>query len=303
MSNIAWLGLGAMGSRMVTRLLNAGHSVNVYNRSPQSAQALAALGAQVVATPRDAARGAEFVFSTVRDDVASRAVWTAPRTGALAAMSDGAVAIESSTLTPTWVRELGALAQARGITLLDAPVAGSRPQADVGKLIFLAGGDPAALDQAKPVLLTIGESVHHAGPLGCGSSVKLLVNALFGIQVAAIAELLGLAQADGLDATRVLGILSATPVASPAVKLAGAAMLAAQFAPAFPVDLVAKDFGYLLSHAETADARLPLSHAVAEVLIQAQNRGLAEENLTALFKLYVQTEKQTSAQVAHTSTR
>ena len=291
MSNIAWLGLGAMGSRMVTRLLSAGHSVKVCNRSPQRAQALAAMGAQVAATPYDAALGSEFVFSIVRDDDASRSVWTDPHTGALAGMSAGAVAIESSTLTPAWVRELGAITQGRGITLLDAPVAGSRPQADAGKLIFLAGGDHAVLDRVKPLLLAMGESVHHAGPLGCGSSVKLLVNALFGIQVAAIAELLGLAQADGLDATRALDILNATPVASPAVKVAGAAMLAAQFAPAFPVDLVAKDFGYLLSHAQKAAARLPLSHAVADVLTQAQTRGLADENLTALFKLYAQAGK------------
>ena len=245
MSHIAWLGLGAMGSRMVALLLKSGHTVAVYNRSAEKSHALSALGTQITVTPREAVQGAAFVFVMLRDDKASRSVWTDAATEALTGMSPGAVAIESSTLTPSWVRELGELVQAREVELLDAPVTGSRKAAEAGQLICLVGSQRAALDRVEPVLRAMGTAVHHAGPRGSGTLVKLMVNALYGVQVAAVAELLGLAQANGLDAVRALEILAATPMASPVEKAAGTGMLEDRFAPSFTVDLMAKDFGWL----------------------------------------------------------
>jgi 3-hydroxyisobutyrate dehydrogenase len=189
---IAVLGLGAMGSRMAARLLGAGHQVSVYNRSAGPAHDLVAAGAVAGKTPRAAAEGAEIVIAMVRDNEASRAIWCDEQDGALRGFGAGAIAIESSTLTPGWVRELGAEVQQAGARFLDAPVVGSRPQADAGQLIHLVGGDADIFDRAKGVLSALGGAAHHVGPVGAGARLKLAVNALFGVQVAALAELLAL---------------------------------------------------------------------------------------------------------------
>lgn len=284
MTRIGFLGLGAMGSRMAANLIAAGHDLAVWNRDPSKAEGLAARGARPAATPRDAAAGADIVLAMVRDDEASRRVWS--EAGALDAMARDAVAVECSTLSLAWVRELGREARRRGIALLDTPVAGSRPQAEAAQLIFLAGGEAATLARVEPVLRAMGSAVHHAGPAGSGAAVKLAVNALFGIQVAATAELIGLLGASGIDIARGLELIGSTPVVSAAAKAAAAAMLAGNFAPSFPVELVAKDFAYIRDAGTAAGARLPLASATGAVLADAVAAGLGGDNLTALVRLY-----------------
>jgi 3-hydroxyisobutyrate dehydrogenase len=285
-TTVAILGLGAMGSRMAHNLINAGASVAVYNRSAEKAKPLVDQGAIWAATPREAADQAQFVISMVRDDDASRQVWLAADTGAIRGLKPTAIAIESSTLTPAWVAELAKAVDSTGAAFLDAPVAGSRPQAEAAQLIYMAGGDAAVLKRAEPVLKALGGAIHHAGPSGSGAVIKLMVNALFGVQVAAVAELLGYAQRSGLNAQAALDVLAATPVTSPAAKLAGAAMLAGNFAPMFPVELVEKDFGYASAAAQAVNAQIPVVDAVHAVLQRAVQQGLAQQNLTALAKLY-----------------
>jgi 3-hydroxyisobutyrate dehydrogenase len=136
-TKITVLGLGAMGSRMAGNLLKAGHSITVWNRTPAAAAVLVSAGAKQAATPKEAVAGSDFVIAMVRDDEVSRELWLSPETGALAGMVESAVAIESSTLTPNWVRGLGAAVEKRGYAFLEAPVAGSRPQAEAGQLVYL----------------------------------------------------------------------------------------------------------------------------------------------------------------------
>jgi 3-hydroxyisobutyrate dehydrogenase len=283
MTRITFLGLGAMGQRMAARLVAAGHTVTVWNRSAQAAQALHEQGATVAATPREAAEGADMVVSMVFDDAASRRVWLDDTDGALRGMNSSALAVESSTLTPAWIGELCTALAARGIAFVDAPVAGSRPQADAGQLIFMAGGDAALVERAKPVLLAMGGALHHVGPVGSGAWLKLAVNALFGTQVAAMAELIALLRGAGVDAERALTALKAMPVTSPAAAGAAASMLAGAFAPQAPVDLIAKDLGYALA---SAARPLPLTQAVAARFAAAHDAGFGGENLTAVAKLY-----------------
>lgn len=283
MTRITFLGLGAMGQRMASRLIAAGHAVTVWNRSPRAAQALHENGAIVAATPSEATKGAEVVISMVYDDAASRAVWLDEGNGALRGMSPSAIAIESSTLTPAWIAELGVAMAARGIAFVDAPVAGSRPQAEAGLLIYMAGGAESVIERVKPVLLAMGGVVHHVGPTGSGAWLKLAVNALFGTQVAAMAEQLALLRDAGVDLERALAALKAMPVTSPAAAGAATLMLAGNFAPQVPVDLIAKDIGYVLISSNQA---LPLTQAVAARFADAQRAGLGGENIVALSKLY-----------------
>lgn len=286
MSNVTFLGLGAMGQRMAARLLSAGHHVTVWNRSPAPAQALVDQGAATARTPREAAEGAEFVISMVTDDAAARSIWTDAATGALVGMRSRTVAIEASTVTPTWIAELDLAAKARGIALIDAPMAGSRPQAEAGQLIVLAGGEAMVIERARPILLAMGSAIHAIGPVGHGARLKLAVNTLFATQVVAMAEQLRALAAGGVDTTLALNALKAMPVLSPAAAGAGAGMLANAFAPMFPVDLVRKDMEYAEATAQADGLSLPLVAAVAERMNAAHAAGLGAENLTAVAKLY-----------------
>jgi len=286
MAKVAVLGMGAMGSRMAAVLLAAGQDVTVWNRSAEKAQALASLGAKVASTPKSAAAGAEFIISMVRDDQASRQVWLNGKTGALAGMAVDAVAIESSTLTLGWVKELSTVCQAKGTAFIDAPVAGSRPQAEAGKLIYFVGSSTDAFARVEPLLSLMGGAVHYAGAVGHGAAIKLAVNGLFGVQVAAIAELIGFLQGCGLDGAAAMEIIGATPVCSPAVKGAAGAMLAGKFAPLFPIDLVEKDFGYVAGVAEAVGAEAPVVEATRRVLRGAIAQGYGDDNITGLAQLY-----------------
>lgn len=286
MSAIAVLGMGAMGSRIASRLLAAGHAVTVWNRSVLACESLIGLGAALASTPRDAAMNAEIVISMVFDDTASRAVWLDDETGALKGLVRGGLAIESSTLTPTCLGEIGASMAAQGVDFIDAPVAGSRLQADMGQLIFMAGGEIEAIERARPVLLQLGNSLHHIGPLGSGAWLKLAVNSLFGTQVAAIAEQIALLKAAGVDVDRAIAALKAMPVTSPAAAGAATLMLAGNFAPQAPVDLILKDLTYALLSAKHVDVNLPVTSAVADQFQAASAAGYGHENLVAVSKLH-----------------
>ncbi len=282
--HVAFLGLGAMGQRMARRLLEAGNPVVVWNRDSAKTSALETAGAQVAATPGAAANGAILVVSMVRDDEASRRVWCAPGDGALARMDESAVAVECSTLSRGWVRELADAAAKHGVPLLDAPVAGSRPQAESGQLIHLVGGEPPALKRAEPYLKSWSATVLSVGPSGSGTLAKLLLNQLFAVQVAAMAEIVASARGAQVDVSRLIDAIGATPVCSPALKVASMAMLGTNHPPQFPLELVAKDLSYAAS---LADSTLhPISEAVQLTVANALRVGLGGQNITALCQLY-----------------
>lgn len=279
--SVGFLGLGQMGRRMAARLLAAGHTVRAYNRSPNAGDSLRAKGATICLTPAEAASGADVVLSIVTDDAAARSVWLAPDTGALSTIRPGAIVIESSTVTPGWVSNLAQAVEGRGAYFLDAPVAGSTPQAEAGQLAFLVGGEAERVDAVRDLLMTMGKAVLHVGPAGHGAVFKLLVNALFATQVATMAELLRAAQVQGLEPSRVVDLLSKMPVSSPAAVGVASLMVANDHAPRFPVDLVAKDLGYA---AELAD-EMPMSVAARERYTAASDAGDGAANLSAVGRL------------------
>jgi 3-hydroxyisobutyrate dehydrogenase-like beta-hydroxyacid dehydrogenase len=286
MSTIAFLGLGAMGSRMATRLLQAGHDVQAWNRSPEPLQALAAQGARIAASPRDAANGADFVISMVTDDAAAQAVWLDAEHGAIAGLSKEAIAIESSTVTPAWIAQLAAAVAQTGAQLIDAPVAGSRPQAQAGQLIFMVGGSAQAFECAKAILAAMGSATHHVGPLGQGAHLKLVVNALFAAQVAVLAELMGFMKKAGMDVRAAADVLAGMPVISAAAVGAMRGMLAQDFTPMFPIDLVDKDLGYAVLVAQQAGAALPVTSRVRDQFAAAQVKALGGSHIIAVAQLF-----------------
>ncbi len=276
-----------MGSRMALSLLKADHEVTVWNRSPGKTDLVVKAGAVVADTPRTAVKDADFAISMVRDDEASKQVWLDSETGALAGLSKNAIAIESSTLTVAWTKQLGEQFQQHLIAFLDAPVAGTRPQAEAAQLIYFVGGDAEAFTKAKPILQAMGSAVHHLGSVGSGMTIKLVVNSLFSIQISALGELIGLMRGCGLDEAKAIEILTSTPVCSPAAKGAAAGILARKFSPMFPIELVEKDLTYAMKTAQANDTKLPLVEAAQHIFASAIEQGYGDNNITGIAQLYL----------------
>ncbi len=282
---VSILGLGAMGSRIAARLLDADYAVTVWNRSPGPAADLARLGATVAHSPRAAAEAGELVLAMVRDDDASRDVWDGPD-GALAGLRSGAVAVEMSTLTPDRARQFAAAVAGRGARPLDAPVVGTRPHAQAGTLTVLAGGQAEALASARPVLDAVAGAVHHVGPSGAGMAAKLAVNALFAVQAAAVAEVLAALAAQGLAPSAAAALLASMPTASPAAARLGTMMAEGATAPNFPIALVAKDLGYGRALTEAAGVASDVVAAAEQAFLRAERAGLGDADIAAIAQLY-----------------
>lgn len=194
---VGFVGLGVMGAPMAENLLRAGHAVRVYNRTDGRAQPLRALGAEVAATPREAAAGQDAVVSIVTDDAAVRAIALGDE-GTLAGLSPGALHIDMSTISPETTRQLAASAADRGIGWLDAPVTGMDVGARAGTLTIMVGGAAEDFARAQPLFQAMGRLIVHAGPTGAGQTLKLVANLISGLTLMVGAEGLALGLALGI---------------------------------------------------------------------------------------------------------
>lgn len=283
MMKTAFLGLGIMGAGMAARLLSAGFEVAVWNRSAEKAGAFRALGGHIAASPAEAAQGAQIVISMLADDTVSRQVWTGPE-GALSAMAPGTVAVESSTLTGPWVRELAGLASARGVAFLEAPVTGSRDQAAQGTLRFLLGGEASAIAAARPALEAMGSASVHLGPAGSAATVKLANNFLCGLQAAGLAEALALFETSGLDVEQAFSILAEGAPGSPLVKAVGRRMLDRAYTPHFLVPLMAKDLAYAQAALGEAGIQSAVAEAARQRFIAADKAGQGQRDIASIIE-------------------
>lgn len=214
---VAFLGLGKMGTGMAGRLIAAGHSVSVYNRSPERAAPFGALGARVAGSPRGAAERADVIIGMTADDESSRATWLG-EFGALASDNlPDALVIECSTLSHDWVLELAEKVRARGFRYVDAPVTGLPDAAAAGTLTLLVGAEPPDLDAARPIFASLATRVLHFGGVGQGTAYKLMVNLIGAVQIASAAEGMALAERAGLDLKLVADAVASGQAASPQV--------------------------------------------------------------------------------------
>jgi 3-hydroxyisobutyrate dehydrogenase len=278
---VALLGLGIMGSAMAHNLLVKGFGLTVFNRDPRKAKPFAEAGGRVASSPREAAAKAHVVLAMVADDDASRGVWLG-ETGALAGVRPGTICIDSSTLTVHWVRELASAVAARRCNFLDAPVTGSKVQANAGELNFLIGGEPGVLEKARPVLSAIGKNIWLLGPTGSGAMVKLVNNFLCGVQVASLAEAMAMIERSGLDRAKALEVLTNGAVGSPLVKTISARMTGPDYTPNFLLRLLAKDLNYARQESERLSLELVTARAALERLEQAIAAGCGEMDMAAV---------------------
>lgn len=282
MERIAVLGLGIMGGGMAANWLRKGYPTAVWNRTRAKAEALTKEGAIVAATPAEAAKDADFIVAMVADDAASREVWLG-KDGALAAAKPGATIIESSTLTPGWVRELAAAAAAKGLGFIDAPVTGSKQAAAEGQLTFLVGGEAAAVDKARPVLAAVGKGTQHLGPVAAGSTWKLINNMMVAIEIAGLAETMALAAKAGLDAKLVASLVETSGFFSGVIKGKLPRMVERNYAaPDFSLGLMLKDVRYVADMAKRLGIDLKLAPAAGVLLADAEREGLGGEDVAAV---------------------
>jgi 3-hydroxyisobutyrate dehydrogenase len=277
---VAFLGLGAMGGGMAARLMAAGHSLSVYNRTIARALPFAKLGARVEDSPRAAAQNADIIVAMTANDESSRAMWLGEQ-GALAGENaPDALAIECSTLSHDWVLDLAQLVRNRGFRYVDAPVTGLPDAAAAGTLTLLVGANPADLDAARPIFTPLATRVLHFGAVGQGTVYKLMINMMGAVQIASAAEGIVLAERAGLDLKLVADAVASGQAASPQVVrnvrrfVAGDHSASVNFTPALRL----KDIEYALRLARKLGVSGEFGSVAATFYRRLCDHGFGQDN-------------------------
>lgn len=274
---VAFLGLGVMGFPMAGHLARAGHMVTVYNRSDAKSVAWCdefALGSghKHTKTPREAAAGAELVFSCVGNDDDLRSI-TLGADGAFAGMSPGAVFVDHTTASADVARELYAAARAAGLHFVDAPVSGGQAGAQNGQLTVMCGGDEAAFDVARPVAMAFSRAFTRMGSSGAGQLTKMVNQICIAGLVQGLSEAIAFGQKAGLDMNQVLDVIGKGAAQSWQLDNRGKTMVADRFDFGFAVDWMRKDLGLVLEEARRNGARLPVTALVDQFYADVQQMG------------------------------
>lgn len=276
---VALLGTGAMGAGMARNIAAAGLPLTVWNRSPEKAQPLADAGARVAGSPADAVTDADLVVTMLFDTDAVIEVMSQ----AAEALSSGTVWLQTSTVGVAGADRLGRLADDLGVTLVDAPVLGTRQPAEQGALVVLASGPEDARERCAPVLEAIGSRTMWVGEAGAGSRLKMAANAWVLTVVEGVAESLTLTRELGLDPALFLEAVSGGALDAPYVQLKGKAMLAGEFEPAFELDGAVKDAALIVEAVEGVDLDPALIGAVHTHLSRAASAGHGDKDMSATY--------------------
>jgi 3-hydroxyisobutyrate dehydrogenase-like beta-hydroxyacid dehydrogenase len=283
MANLGFVGLGVMGSRMVQRLLTAGHTVTGYNRTKSKAQGLLDAGMKWADTPRAAAEANDTTLSMVANTEALQAVTSGPE-GILAGLSSGKIYIDMSTVSPSASRELAAQVATKRAQMLDAPVSGSVSTLEDGKLTFMVGGDRAAFERVEPILKAIGPKATYVGGNGLAVSMKVATNLSLAVQMLAFSEGVLLAEKSGIARETALEVLLNSVIASPMIKYRGPFVLEMPDEAWFDVNMMQKDLLLALEMGRKLDVPLPTTAATNEMLTTARAMGFAKRDFAVMFE-------------------
>jgi 3-hydroxyisobutyrate dehydrogenase-like beta-hydroxyacid dehydrogenase len=289
-SRIGFVGLGAMGSRIAGRLLDAGNELYGTNRTSSKAQPLIERGLQWCETPRDVASTADVVFSMVTDDAALDAV-TSGSDGILAGLRPGHLYVDMSTVSPRASRAVAQQVLSLRATMLDAPVSGSIPQAESGTLAIMVGGDERAFAEVEPLLRDLGHPVTYIGENGQGLVLKLAINISLAVQTLAFSEGLLLAERDGVDARVAADVMSASAIGSPMLKARIPLLLELPDQAWFDVTMMQKDIRLALQAAQPVDLPLPSAAATDQMLTRARELGYEHRDIASLHDVLSQTHR------------
>jgi 3-hydroxyisobutyrate dehydrogenase len=270
-----------MGSGMAGQLLKAGFPLTVYNRTSERAAPFQQQGAKVASSPREAAKGADIILVMVADDNVSRAVWLGEN-GALRGAKPGAIAVDCSTLSPDWIRELAQAAREHGCEFLDACVNGSKLHAASGELLFLVGGDASILERARPVLKVMSRDIVYLGPTGSGTLLKLMNNYLCAVQAASLAEALSVIERSGLDRDKALDVLKNGAPGSPLIKTVSERMVARNYDVNFMLHLIWKDLNYASAAARKLGVEFQTGAGALKLFECADEKGWGQKDFSSV---------------------
>jgi len=283
-ANLGFIGLGSMGSRIAKRLLDAGHQVSGYNRTRAKADPLIQSGLRWKDTPRQVVQAADIIFSMVMDSAALSSVTEGPD-GILAGLSAGKIYIDMSTVSPRLIRELAGRVAATGAQMLEAPVSGSIPAAEAGTLILYVGGNPDALETARPVLEAIGQKIIHVGENGQAIVTKIAINLNLPTQLISLFEGLLLAERVGIPRPAALDGLLNSVAASPAMKYRGPLILNMPEEVWFSASMMQKDLRLALELGEELGVELRSVKLALEMLRIAEEMGWGDQDFAVLFNV------------------
>jgi 3-hydroxyisobutyrate dehydrogenase len=283
---IAFLGLGMMGSRMAANLVRAGYRLTVWNRTIERAEGFVAdhPGTRLALTPREAAEDADIVFSMVVDGRQVHELLLG-RDGAVDGARPSTLFVDCSTIGPEYARSIGIGLRDRGFAFLDAPVTGSWPRAEAGTLVFMVGGERAEFERVKPVLDVMGTLIVYAGPSGQGQVIKVVNNAVSAVNAVVVGEALLTADRQGADLDALVEVMGAGSGGSMMLELKAGPMREHDYTPLFRLDHMLKDVRLCLEAADAAGIEFGYAREADEVLGRASAMGHGNDDFSALIEV------------------
>jgi 3-hydroxyisobutyrate dehydrogenase len=280
---IGFLGLGIMGSRMAANLARAGFHLTVWNRTAATAEEWAGRhGAALAATPQALASNSDVVISMVVDGDQVESVLLGDEGAGHGA---GLLCIDMSTIGPAAAQRIGRRLEDRGVSFMDAPVTGSSPKAEDGTLTIMAGGTAADFERARPLFEAMGDLIVHVGPVGQGQLVKVINNAVAAANTAVAAEALIEGARAGADLDALVQVIGAGSGASAMLDLKQQPMRSHDYTTLFKLEHMLKDVRLCLEEARAAGVHTPMIEATEQILADAHERGLGEQDFAALLEV------------------
>ena len=277
---LGFVGVGYMGRPIARRLLESGFKLTAYDRNYSKSGGLIQYGGNVAQSLSELSSSCSVVLSCLPNDEAVLDIYRGPD-GVFANAHRGSRVIDLSTVYPETSQELSRLGSEHGVEVLDVTISGSTPVAENGLLTLFGGGNKECFDAAESIFRVIAKKYFYLGPSGSGATMKLVVNALLGIGMQAIAEAVALGEKAGLDRNRLLDVLSQTAVVAPAHVGKLQRAMKSDYSPQFPIRLMNKDFGLILNLAAAVGARMPAAGAAFEINARQSDEG-AEQDFSAV---------------------
>jgi 2-hydroxy-3-oxopropionate reductase len=281
---VGFIGLGIMGMPMARNLMEAGYELTVHNRSPEKAEELGKEGAAVAATPREVAQNSDVVITMLPDSPQVREV-VAGEDGVLEGISEGALLIDMSTISPVVTEELAEALKEKGASMLDAPVSGGDVGAIEGTLSIMVGGEEADFQRAKPLFEAMGKTITHVGPTGAGQVTKAANQVVVALTIEAVSEALVLGSAGGVSPEKILDVLSGGLASNKVMEVKREKFLSHTFEPGFRSELHHKDLGIALAAGREYGVVLPVTAIVDQMLLSMRRKGWGGEDHSALLRI------------------
>ena len=280
---VSFIGLGIMGHNMAMNLIKNNYDLTVHNRTKSKAEPLIKAGAKWADTPADAAKDADILFTMLGDPAAVRET-ALDENGFLSSLKKNSIWVDCSTVNPSFSKEMNGKAKENGIRFMDAPVSGTRTPAEKGELVFYVGGEEKDLKEVEPLLNVMGKAIHHMGAAGMGTSIKMVVNLMLGVNMAAFSEAINLGQKLGLQKEKLFEIMIGGIAVPPFMSYKRSKMETDKYEPDFPLRWMLKDLTLDQKTADEFKVNMSLAKAASEIYSEAINKGMGDLDFSAVYK-------------------